>query len=108
MATMTAGIALIPDGAPDAKARVCFAHAKRKEADGWKGLVSISYTSETGGGGRGCGGPETIGEDKYLRLTRTGETLVAEASGDGRSWYPLNTQEVSGLPTTLRVGPVAF
>jgi ABC-type transport system involved in multi-copper enzyme maturation permease subunit len=41
---------------------------------------------------------------RWLRLTRTGDTITGEASADGVRWQPLGTVELPGLPSTVEAG----
>ena len=48
----------------------------------------------------GTGGAAPV----WLRLTRTGPTLVGEESPDGTTWRRVGSVELPGLPATAEVG----
>ncbi|WP_283137764.1 hypothetical protein [Rhizohabitans arisaemae] len=41
---------------------------------------------------------------RWLRLTRSGDTITGSESGDGRRWVVVGTAKLGGLPDTVRVG----
>lgn len=41
---------------------------------------------------------------RWLRLTRDGDTITGEESTDGKSWTPVGTVKLDGLPETVQVG----
>src|SRR5262245_8066253 len=41
---------------------------------------------------------------RWLRLTRSGETLTGYESGDGAQWTEVGTAHLAGLPATVQVG----
>ncbi|MER6950124.1 ABC transporter permease subunit [Nonomuraea sp. NPDC000554] len=41
---------------------------------------------------------------RWLRLTRSGDTLTGYESGDGRQWTRVGTAVLAGLPATVRIG----
>ncbi|MER6176332.1 ABC transporter permease subunit [Streptosporangium sp. NPDC001681] len=41
---------------------------------------------------------------RWLRLTRSGDTLTGYESADGRQWTTVGTARLTGLPATVRVG----
>ncbi|MEO3798789.1 ABC transporter permease subunit [Nonomuraea sp. B1E8] len=41
---------------------------------------------------------------RWLRLTRTGDTIIGEESPDGRRWTRVGTARLEGLPTQVRIG----
>jgi len=41
---------------------------------------------------------------RWLRLTRSGETLTGYESGDGAQWTEVGTAHLAGLPPTVQVG----
>ncbi|SEG65923.1 ABC-2 family transporter protein [Nonomuraea solani] len=44
------------------------------------------------------------GSPRWLRLTRTGETITGEESADGERWIKVGTARLPGLPARVRVG----
>ncbi|WP_027942284.1 ABC transporter permease subunit [Amycolatopsis taiwanensis] len=52
-----------------------------------------------------AGTPST--DPRWLRLTRTGDTILAEESADGARWQSVGTAELRGLPSTVEVGMFA-
>ena len=54
-----------------------------------------------------------LGAARWLRLTRTGDTITGYASTDGASWYKIGATRIAGLGATIDVGlfvtsPVSF
>ncbi|MCF6468357.1 DUF1349 domain-containing protein [Nonomuraea sp. MG754425] len=41
---------------------------------------------------------------RWLRLTRSGETVTGYESGDGRTWTEVGTARLAGLPETVEIG----
>ncbi len=41
---------------------------------------------------------------RWLRLTRTGDTIIGYDSGDGTTWHPVGRAQLAGLPATVYVG----
>ena len=41
---------------------------------------------------------------RWLRLTRSGDTVTGSESPDGRQWHVVGTAELPGLPDTVQVG----
>jgi ABC-type transport system involved in multi-copper enzyme maturation permease subunit len=61
----------------------------------------------------GLPGTASAGTPRWLRLTRTGDTLSGYDSTDGTDWERIGTAQLGGLPPTVDVGlfvtsPVAF
>ncbi|MFC6082511.1 DUF1349 domain-containing protein [Sphaerisporangium aureirubrum] len=48
-------------------------------------------------------GGVTAGSPRWLRLTRTGDTLTGHESPDGARWTEVGTARLPGLPRTVRV-----
>ncbi|GIE99303.1 hypothetical protein [Paractinoplanes rishiriensis] len=44
---------------------------------------------------------------RWLRLTRSGDTITGAESADGRQWHTAGTAELAGLPDTVQVGMFA-
>lgn len=53
-----------------------------------------------------AGRPGTVTADspRWLRLTRSGDTLTGEESSDGGHWTRVGTAHLAGLPSTVQVG----
>jgi hypothetical protein len=61
----------------------------------------------------GMPGPLSAGSPRWLRLTRSGQTLTASDSSDGRHWQRIGAATLQGLGTGARIGlfvtsPVTF
>ncbi|MFD8544530.1 hypothetical protein [Streptomyces sp. NPDC059649] len=41
---------------------------------------------------------------RWLRLTRSGETITGHESADGKQWATVGTAKLSGLPKTVQIG----
>jgi hypothetical protein len=41
---------------------------------------------------------------RWLRLTRTGDTIAGYDSSDGTSWHRIGSTQLAGLPTTVYIG----
>ncbi|MEU6713078.1 ABC transporter permease subunit [Nonomuraea sp. NPDC046802] len=41
---------------------------------------------------------------RWLRITRTGDTITGEESADGRRWAKVGTARLAGLPSRVRIG----
>jgi ABC-type transport system involved in multi-copper enzyme maturation permease subunit len=52
----------------------------------------------------GMPGAVSASAPRWLRLTRSGDTLTGYDSADGTSWTRIGTVHLSGLPSTVRVG----
>ncbi|MEV4065135.1 hypothetical protein [Nonomuraea dietziae] len=49
-----------------------------------------------------AGGP--VQTPRWLRLTRSGDTLTGYESGDGTTWTEVGTVKLTGLPETVQIG----
>jgi len=58
------------------------------------------FTGDTAGS-PGAVSPES---PRWLRLTRSGDTLTGYESGDGTHWTTVGTVRLKGLPSTVRAG----
>jgi ABC-type transport system involved in multi-copper enzyme maturation permease subunit len=61
----------------------------------------------------GLPGSVSAASPRWLRLTRTGDTLTGYDSTDGTTWTEIGTTQLTGLPATVTVGlfvtsPVTF
>lgn len=52
-------------------------------------------------------GPAATSAPQSLRLTRTGDTILAEASADGATWQRVGSARLAGLPATVEIGMFA-
>jgi ABC-type transport system involved in multi-copper enzyme maturation permease subunit len=52
----------------------------------------------------GLPGSITNSATRWLRLTRTGDTLTGYDSADGTTWREIGTARLTGLPTTVSIG----
>jgi ABC-type transport system involved in multi-copper enzyme maturation permease subunit len=52
----------------------------------------------------GLAGPISIAAPRWLRLTRTGDTITGYDSSDATNWHRVGSAHVAGLPTTVYVG----
>jgi ABC-type transport system involved in multi-copper enzyme maturation permease subunit len=62
--------------------------------------MQYNYTHDT------AGPPGAVSEasPRWLRLTRSGDTLTGEASADGTHWTRVGTATLPGLPATVQAG----
>ncbi len=81
-------------GAAYAAMMVTGGHGVRMEYD---------YTHDTAG----LPGSVTATSARWLRLTRTGDTITGYDSADGRHWNLVGTAQLSGLPATVQAGMFA-
>lgn len=71
--------------------------------------VRMQYRTATSGSNRNSTEKPAVGDGAtqaapyWVRLTRTGDTFLAEASADGTSWFTIGSQVVD-LANTVRVG----
>ncbi|MFI9596035.1 hypothetical protein [Nonomuraea sp. NPDC052265] len=49
-----------------------------------------------------AGSPDRL--PRWLRLTRSGDTVTGAESADGRQWHTVGTAKLAGLPDTVQVG----
>ncbi|NKE62834.1 hypothetical protein FXN61_41375 [Lentzea sp. PSKA42] len=52
----------------------------------------------------GSAGGVSTQSPRWLRLTRSGDTITGSESADGKQWHTVATAELNGLPDTLQVG----
>ncbi|MFB7190310.1 hypothetical protein ACFCZT_34585 [Streptomyces sp. NPDC056230] len=62
--------------------------------------MQYGYRHDIAGSGRGVAG----GAPRWLRLTRSGETVTGHESADGMKWTAVGTARLPGLPETAQVG----
>ncbi|MGH3301333.1 MAG: ABC transporter permease subunit [Streptosporangiaceae bacterium] len=65
--------------------------------------MEYNYTHDTAG----LPGSVTARSPRWLRLTRTADTITGYDSTDGRHWNLVGTAQLSGLPTTVQAGMFA-
>jgi ABC-type transport system involved in multi-copper enzyme maturation permease subunit len=81
-------------GSAYAAMMVTGAHGVRMEYD---------YTHDT----PGLPGTVTVTSPRWLRLTRSGDTITGYDSADGRRWNLVGTAQLAGLPATVQAGMFA-
>jgi ABC-type transport system involved in multi-copper enzyme maturation permease subunit len=89
-----AGILLTPttkQGAPYAAVMATGSHGLRFQFD---------YTHDEGG----LPGTITSASPRWLRLTRTGDTITGYHSANGTTWHEIGRARLAGLPSTVDVG----
>ena len=64
--------------------------------------MQYNYTSDTAG----LPGNVSAVHPRWLRLTRSGDTITGYDSADGTHWTEVGTARLSGLPATVQVGHV--
>ncbi|HSZ43016.1 MAG TPA: ABC transporter permease subunit [Trebonia sp.] len=70
-------------------------------ATGGNGVrMQWDYTRDTAG----LPGAVSAANPRWLRLTRTGDTLTGYDSGDGTHWTQVGTVRLNGLPSTVQAG----
>jgi ABC-type transport system involved in multi-copper enzyme maturation permease subunit len=62
--------------------------------------MQYNYTSDTAG----LPGRVSAAHPRWLRLTRSGDTVTGYDSADGTHWTEVGTARLSGLPATVQVG----
>jgi ABC-type transport system involved in multi-copper enzyme maturation permease subunit len=65
--------------------------------------MEYNYAHDTAG----LPGSVTTASPRWLRLTRSGETITGYDSADGRHWILVSTAHLSGLPATVQAGMFA-
>ncbi|WP_433509153.1 hypothetical protein ACQP2T_34950 [Nonomuraea sp. CA-143628] len=81
----------VRQGSPYAALMMTGHHGVRMQAD---------YRQDIAGS---SGGPSP-GSPRWLRLTRSGDTITGAESADGRSWQTVGTVRLAGLPETVQAG----
>jgi ABC-type transport system involved in multi-copper enzyme maturation permease subunit len=62
--------------------------------------MQYNYTGDIAG----PGGAVSAASPRWLRLTRTGDTLTGYASTDGATWTTVGNARLAGLPSTVQAG----
>jgi hypothetical protein len=62
--------------------------------------MQYNYTGDIAG----MPGGASAGHPRWLRLTRSGDTITGYDSADGTHWTQVGTVQLAGLPSTVQVG----
>ena len=62
--------------------------------------MQYDYTHDTAG----LPGAVSAASPRWLRLTRSGDTITGYDSADGRHWAEIGTASLAGLPSTVQAG----
>ena len=62
--------------------------------------MQYNYSHDTAG----QPGPVSAASPRWLRLTRSGDTLTGAESADGNRWTTIGTAHLTGIPTTVQAG----
>ena len=65
--------------------------------------MQYNYTGDTAG----MPGAVSAAQPRWLRLTRSGDTITGYDSADGAHWTQVGTVRLTGLPSTVQVGMFA-
>ena len=65
--------------------------------------MQYDYTHDAAG----LSGAVSASSPRWLRLTRSGDTLTGYDSGDGSNWTRIGTAHLAGLPSTVQIGMFA-
>ena len=65
--------------------------------------MQYDFTHDTAG----LPGKASAASPRWLRLTRSGDTITGYDSADGTHWTEVGTAQLSGLPTSVQVGMFA-
>jgi ABC-type transport system involved in multi-copper enzyme maturation permease subunit len=76
------------------------AYAAMMLAGGHGVRMQYDYTQDTGG----LPGNVSSAHPRWLRLTRSGDTITGYDSADGTHWTRVGTADLTGLPSTVQVG----
>jgi regulation of enolase protein 1 (concanavalin A-like superfamily) len=76
-----------------------------EHGDGKRVATNASWTLRQNGSGRGYG-RSFMAKEKYLRLERKGDKLLASISDDGKTWSEFRSFEVK-LPAKVKLGLIA-
>lgn len=102
---VAAGIGFID--ADDARNTFSVCHMNTKSGDKWSTGQLMQIMHRGGGSGSGSGGQPAAGKPAYLRVTRKGEEVKSEFSGDGKKWQNFSTMKMNTLGPAVNIGPVA-
>jgi ABC-type transport system involved in multi-copper enzyme maturation permease subunit len=102
------GSGLVPGLAPWSKAGIIIKQSLHQGSayaammvTGSNGVrMQYNYTGDTAG----LPGKVSAASPRWLRLTRSGDTITGYDSADGTHWTRVGTVTLTGLPTTVQVG----
>src|SRR5215472_16231621 len=83
-----------------ASTRQASAYAAVLVADGHGTRMQYNYTQDIAG----PPGRPSAASPRWLRLTRSGDTITGYASADGTHWTQIGTATLAGLPATVQAG----
>ena len=79
------------------------AYAAMMVTDGHGVRMQYNFTGDTAG----MPGAVSAAHPRWLRLTRSGDTITGYDSADGAHWTQVGTVQLTGLPSTVQVGMFA-
>src|SRR6202034_739644 len=79
------------------------AYAAMMVTGGNGGRMQYDYTRDVAG----VAGSASAAHPRWLRLTRSGDTITGYDSADGTHWTGVGTIQLTGLPSTVQVGMFA-
>jgi hypothetical protein len=79
------------------------AYAAMMVTDGHGVQMQYNFTGDTAG----MPGAVSAANPRWLRLTRSGDTITGYDSADGTRWTQVGTVRLTGLPSTVQVGMFA-
>jgi ABC-type transport system involved in multi-copper enzyme maturation permease subunit len=79
------------------------AYAAMMVTDGHGVRMQYNFTGDTAG----MPGAVSAAHPRWLRLTRSGDTITGYDSADGTHWTQVGTVQLTGLPSTVQVGMFA-
>jgi ABC-type transport system involved in multi-copper enzyme maturation permease subunit len=79
------------------------AYAAMMVAGGHGVRMQYNFTGDTAG----LPGAVSAAHPRWLRLTRSGDTITGYDSADGTRWTQVGTVQLTGLPSTVQVGMFA-
>ena len=105
------GRSLVPGLAPWSKAGIIIKQSTHQGSayaammvTGSNGVrMQYNYTGDTAG----LPGKVSAAHPRWLRLTRSGDTITGYDSADGTHWTRVGTAQLAGLPATVQVGMFA-
>ncbi len=105
------GSGLVPGLAPWAKAGIIIkqsihqgsAYAAMMVTGSHGVRMQDNFTGDT----TGMPGAVLVAHPRWLRLTRSGDTITGYDSADGTHWTQVGTVQLTGLPSTVQVGMFA-
>ena len=90
-------------GSAYAAMMVTAGHGVRMQYD-YTGDIAGQTGGAAGGAAGGPPGGAAPASPRWLRLTRSGDTLTGYQSADGTRWSRVGTAHLAGLPTTVQAG----